>query len=213
MPDLLHLFLRITGKLSNIFYKKLQEHDGFTSNEYKEAYETFLKTICKIKDPIIDDENTKKKKLKDLRGDEYKRIAKNIQELGNIFKNLNKINEIMTVWKTFFGIYNKIKMNSVNTDELQKDTLTWFGTFLSVYSHEDVTPYIHVFVYHLFEFQKINETISTKINKFNLEGLEKKNDIVTCQYYRSTNRKNHDFLKQLLLKNNRLDILSCNNNF
>ena len=119
----------------------------------------------------------------------------------------------MTVWKTFFGIYNKIKMNSVNTDELQKDTLTWFGTFLSVYSHEDVTPYIHVFVYHLFEFQKINETISTKINKFNLEGLEKKNDIVTCQYYRSTNRKNHDFLKQLLLKNNRLDILSCNNNF
>ena len=216
IPDLLHLFLRITGKLSKIFFKKLQQEDGYNTKFFQTAYEEFLCINCQINSPIVIDEQTNRKILRDLKGDEFLRISKNINELTNIFENFNRISDYMNVWNGFFSIYFKIKKNEFDHKNLKEETLKWFGDFLSIYSHEEVTPYMHVFVFHLHEFIELYGDLDS----FNLQGLEKKNDIITCQYYRATNRKQTkrankkegiDYIKQLFLKNNRIDILSSTN--
>ena len=44
---------------------------------------------------------------------------------------------------------------------------------------------MHIFVAHLHEFKSINGAI----NSFNIQGLEKLNDLTTSQFFRATNRK------------------------
>jgi hypothetical protein len=50
------------------------------------------------------------------------------------------------------------------------------------------------------------------INLFNLEGLEKKNHLLRVQYFRATNKQlnqnKSDYLMQLLLQQNRIDLMS-----
>jgi hypothetical protein len=57
---------------------------------------------------------------------------------------------------------------------MKKETTNWFGKFLSVYSNKDVTPDIHTFVNHLYEFHEMLSQMNLKINQFNLQGMEKK---------------------------------------
>lgn len=76
--------------------------------------------------------------------------------------------------------------------------------FLSVYQTKHVTPYIHLLVSHVPEFLEIYRTIS----QFSQQGLEKLNDDITKDYFRSTNHRDPDALKQLLLKLNRLEELA-----
>jgi hypothetical protein len=207
IPDLMHLFNRVSGKLCNLFYKKLSEHDGFKSSEYRDAFIKFLKEDCHIRNPLsakVDEDN---EILRDFIGQEYWNVAKNVKFLFQIFKNLNKINEIMKVWTEFYEIYTLIKYDQVTAERMKELTLDWLGDFLHVYSNEDVTPYIHMVVFHLHEIKELYSEFNLTINEFNLEGLEKKNDIVTNQYNYSSNRAPLDCLRQILMKNNRLDFL------
>ena len=67
----------------------------------------------------------------------------------------------------------------------------------------NVTPYMHTFLYHLHELQ----LEYGNFNKFNMEGLEKKNGILKSQYFGATNRHKKAYLVQLINQQNRLDLL------
>jgi hypothetical protein len=205
IPDLMHLFNRISGKLCNLFFKKLKEHD-LRKTEYTDAFIIFLTENCDIHQPLKDIKDNEEY-LKDFTGQKYWNIAKNVNLLFEKFKNLNRIDEIMQIWTRFYEIYVLIKYDQVTAIRIKELTLEWLGNFLKVYSNEDVTPYIHMFVFHLYELKELYAGLSFTINDFNLEGLEKKNDIVTNQYFHSSNRAPLECLKQILLKNNRLDFL------
>ena len=208
--DTLHLFLRVTDKLSSLLFGDLIEQDGSDSNYLQEQYIKFLSDTCRISNPTFLDK-TGKIQLRDLVGEEMRRVYKNFEKLLTIFGSHHKIDIIVKIWQDFFEIYENVKQNNLTSNNLQIKTLTWLETFLSKYSHVHITPYMHAFVYHLHQFVKLYDNI----NAFNLQGMEKKNDILTCQYYRGTNRhlknnKQHtnDYLNQLLIKSNRLDLLS-----
>ena len=95
------------------------------------------------------------------------------------------------------------KDNPRNSIERLKDDLkTWLGFYLTLKDGK-ITPYVHAFVFHVPEFlEKYHD-----INVFNLQGLEKLNDLSTIYYQRSTNkqRKNKSYLLQLLQKRNRIE--------
>ena len=208
IPDVPHMFLRVTGKISKLFYKKCQEQDGFKNTKNAENYIGFLQEMCGISNALARDSKTGKLKLRDLKGEEYEQISEHIEFLSDGFKTLENIEALMNIWKGFFDILKKIKMDELTSEDIKLKTLEWFGVFLSVYSNKDVTPYIHTFVYHMHEFHEMLSKINLKINQFSLQGVEKKNDLVTSQYYRGTNRHFKKCLKFILLKNNRIDFLS-----
>ena len=57
-------------------------------------------------------------------------------------------------------------------------------------------------MYHVPEFISKFKNLSM----FNLQGLEKLNDIVKHNYFKQTNHKNEQFLKQLIEKKNRMEL-------
>lgn len=134
----------------------------------------FLKEDCHIRNPLSAKEDKDNDILRDFIGQEYWNVAKNVKFLFQIFKNLNRINEIMKVWTEFYEIYTLIKYDQVTTERMKELTLDWLGDFLHVYSNEDVTPYIHMLVFHLHEIKELYSEFNLTINEFNLEGLEKK---------------------------------------
>ena len=92
--------------------------------------------------------------------------------------------------------------------EFQLQQKTLFSLLFQIYDNESVTSYIHSFVYHLHELKDLHGNI----NLLNLEGLEKKNHLLSVQYFRATNKQlnqnKSDYLMQLLFQQNRIDLLS-----
>lgn len=90
-----------------------------------------------------------------------------------------------------------------NCDTLEKMLVNWLELFIDCYFEQHITPYMHAFVYHVPEFMRVYKNLDL----FNLQGLEKLNDISTLIYHRSTNKKNNkNFLKQMFEKQNRMEL-------
>lgn len=103
---------------------------------------------------------------------------------------------ISKIWIDFFQIFNYLKREGeINYEFIKQNTSNWLKTFLSVYHRSDVTPYIHAFVNHLHEFVRSVDNV----DHFNLEGLEKLNDMTTIDYFRATNKRKGS-IKQILAK-------------
>ena len=214
--DMLHLFLRITDKLTQLLFKQIDSFEtSFSSNENKEKYISFLKDICQIRKPAYKDANTNSLNLRDLRGNEMRKVYSNMEKLKTLFPKLPNVEKIVSIWESFYNIITDIQNRRIGHKEIKNQTMDWLKLFLEVYNSTNITPYIHQFVYHLHEFDQIYGHDLVNINSFSLQGMEKKNDLVTSQFYQGSNRhqknnrkKTEDFLSQLLKKNNRLDYLS-----
>ena len=89
--------------------------------------------------------------------------------------------------------------------ELQRNIKSWFEHFLKVYQAKDVTPYMHALCYHVPEFLSLYQNIAY----YTQQGLEKYNNRASKDFFRSTNHKGVDALKQLFLKKNRIQFLEA----
>ena len=69
--------------------------------------------------------------------------------------------------------------------DLKRTTREFMELFFSCYDKSFVTPYLHIFVAHLHEFKQIHRTV----NNFNIQGLEKLNDLTTMQFFKQTNKR------------------------
>ena len=98
-----------------------------------------------------------------------------------------------------YGFNNALKLDFTSEDEiiqLQGDIKSWFGLVLSVYQAKHVTPYMHALHCHVPEFLKLYQNMAY----YTQQGLEKYNDRASKDFFRSTNHKGIDALKQLFLK-------------
>lgn len=95
-------------------------------------------------------------------------------------------------------------MRSSNTDkeQIKESASQWLKLFLEMYQTKHVTPYMHTLVFHVPEFIELYESLAP----FSQQGLERLNDNITKDYFRSTNHR-QDALKTLLMKLNRLEEL------
>ena len=93
------------------------------------------------------------------------------------------------VIKFFTDTIEKIRKNELNEsnlDELKEDLKNWLGQYVELVPRntKEITPYIHIFAFHLPEFILKHKNI----NIYNLQGLEKLNDFVTQIYHCSSNK-------------------------
>ena len=210
VPDILHLFLRVSDVLTNLLIVEIRRIDGINKNtSYLDRYVKFLNEQCKVSFHMHADKETKQLKWRDLTGPEKVRVFDNIN-FNHLFPNMPQVTDIQEIWKQFYSIYKTLQSNKTLTAakliELQDNLEKWMTLFLSIYQTTHVTPYIHVMVSHVPEFLKLYGCIAP----FSQQGLEKLNDEITKSYFRCTNYHDVDALKQLLLKLNRLEELSFN---
>ena len=211
--DTLHMMLRITDVLMDLFLIDLQTLDGYLKNYLDLNADTFANKFFKdiklhLKMEIYKiDEKKKIIQIKSLMGPEKEKIFDYIHE-NNLTQYLKQSPEheqrnalVNKIWVDFWTIYQQIKNSTVTSASIKNDSVEWVKTFIQVYNEENVTPYIHALVHHFYQFIDLHGDI----NIFNEQGIEKLNDLTTSQFYRSTNKKN--FIKQLINLRNRLEVL------
>ena len=217
IPDILHLFLRICDVLVNLLILELRRLDGIEKSNLQELdrskathvakYEQFLNNQCKISFHMYVDKVSKALKWRDLLGPEKLRLLKEM-DIPKLFPTLKNASTLQEIWMEFKEI-DTILRSTTFTDtsdvkEFETRVRKWMTLFLSVYQSKHVTPYMHLLVSHIPQFLEMYSTLAP----FSQQGLEKLNDDITKDYFRSTNHREGDALKQLLLKLNRLEELS-----
>ena len=218
IPDILHLFLRISDTLINLLILDLRRMDGiekFRSQEFKSTtaknvnrYITYLNVNCKISFHMYVDQVSKNLKWRDLTGPEKLRLFKAIK-IVELFPELKNADKIQELWNDFKSIYDTLWsdkiMSEMEIKDFTKRATAWITLFTSMYQTKNVTPYMHVLVAHLPKLMKDHGNI----RMFSQQGLEKLNDDITKDYFKSTNHKSgEDSLRQILFKLNRLEYLT-----
>ena len=213
--DLLHLFLRVSDKLFVNLIEKIKIIDKFSDKYNPKKHGNMEKMIAYLKEckiPIYDyfyDENSISKILTSLQGPHrikvFNRIVKDDSFL-RLLESMPKIEnprEIYLLWKDFFSILTSLKSEQLpDLDHVQGLINQWFIQYVSLYTQTSVTPYMHMFNYHLIDqYKKYGN-----INYFNTQGLEKLNDLSTMDFFKATNKR-EDYCFQILKRNMRLDYL------
>ena len=206
--DELHLSLRVVYTLFQLLLKHLQERDTTLKGKctidatvYVKRLNDFIKNNCSAQSPILIDGNSFKFN-EHMSGNNREEILQKL-DIGYLFSEITESNSIGILWKDFYDIFEKVKARELQINEIKVRCVEWMELFLSLYHRTHVTPYIHIFVTHLWEFVERHGDISL----FSQQGHEKFNDISTISYFRSTNKR-EDYIEQLVSKRNRIELLS-----
>ena len=216
--DTLHLLLRITDKLFELLFKKLDKLDNTNSVELDsrpnlKKFLVYLEKDCALTNPYYISKS-KQLKLRSLSGTERLKFLKLCFEkpddgLVKLFPNIDFAKEIF-VCKEFYELYGVIKthdLSQFDLTELEKRLKSWLVQYMEINeSDSSITPYVHAFVFHMPEFlRKFKD-----INQFNMQGLEKLNDLATQYYHSSTNKHKfaNEYLCQLIEKRNRIEFFN-----
>jgi hypothetical protein len=128
------------------------------------------------------------------------RTNKTAEELKEEYSIKRKRDNMQELFKMFYIVYLGITSeNPYTSSEIREITSVWHALFLQTFHSSKVTPYIHIFVCHLHEFQELYGNV----NLFNQQGVEKLNDLITIDYFKSTNKSNK-YLTQILQKRTRI---------
>ncbi|PKY60674.1 hypothetical protein RhiirA4_484640 [Rhizophagus irregularis] len=165
IPDELHIMLRITDRLWSLVIAELMEYGLF--NDF--ARKIIIKEMERIK-------------------------------FFDLSKILSKIRAdmIQNLWNKFYELYIKMKDPLTNAEEFQNDAKNWLTLFLTpsegipntqgfkkgLYQPDNITPYIHVLVYHISEFIMIHQKWGLK--SFSCSGVEKKYHEHVSYFFRKT---------------------------
>ena len=120
----------------------------------------------------------------------------------------SETDQIQTLWTELFQINLVLSkpedtLSNVDIDNFEVKARDWVRKFTDVYHTKNVTPYIHAMANHVSQFMKLHGSVISFT-----QGLEKYNDCMTKHYFRSTNPRGEQALRQIMEKRNRLDYLS-----
>jgi hypothetical protein len=104
------------------------------------------------------------------------------------------------LWQFFYKIINDIKDNTLDYD-FSGACQKWLLEFKTLYGNRKITPYIHIFGFHVPEQILKYGTLAY----YECQGLEKFNDLSTRIFFHSTNK--HSWVEQMMLKNLRIQKL------
>ena len=212
IPDVLHLFLRVTDVLFNLLVTDIRRQDGIDLEELPTTssmskLETFFNDTCHIPFKFAICKETKSLKWRDLMGPE-KLILLDKINLPILIPHLPNVDAVQALWKSFQCLHKSLHSTSVSNadaDYFGTNAKKWVTEFMAVYQTKNVTPYIHLMAMHVPKFLKEYGNLV----QFTQQGMEKLNDQTSIDFARSTN---HDYrsleaLRQLMEKKNRIEYL------
>ena len=183
--------------------KKKTFNDGFNSSKYKymASWESYLNDTLKIPFHWFVCKDSKKLKWRDLTGPGKLKLFRNV-DISELLPNHPKQSKLWTseLWSRFLEITETLSSAGpqINKEYMHQKSKLFLDLFLSLYQTKHVTPYMHALTWHVPEFIELYG----KISIFTQQGLEKLNDKTTKNFFRSTNQRGLDSLKQLVLKQN-----------
>jgi hypothetical protein len=214
--DPLHLFLRVSDQLFGhlIELVKLQDQIDHPSKKSTDkgkhvcGLESYIEE-CHISFRFYTTKDGKGLKAKSLRGPDYHKLHKAIDVKKVLpFKSDDYVQKFQQLWNSFYNIYNDIngEESSITDDmirSVQGRTKSWLELFVKLFQAKDVTPYMHIFYSHVHQFLSLHGSL----RKFTQQGCEKLNDILTTSYFRGSNHRGLEAIKQIFLRASRVNKL------
>ena len=218
--DNLHLFLRVSDVLINLLVVELKRQDGIERVKKMTAFDpehfshinAFQVFVTSLGIPDLNfyiDKSSKELKCRSLTGPEKLKVLRRICIVGLLPRfETTEAEKIQFLWDELLQlnfIFSKParELSLADIDIFESRARTWVRKFIDVYHEKNITPYIHALMNHVPEFMRIHSSILP----FTQQGLEKYNDIMTKQYFRSSNHKSEQALVQIMEKQNRLEYL------
>ncbi|CAJ0900386.1 7216_t:CDS:2 [Entrophospora sp. SA101] len=166
IPDELHLMLRITDRLWVLML------------------------------PETNYQNSKNWSYTSLMGEDKLKVLKNFNLESVLPENRSTI--IHQLWNGFDNLYTALQDPTTNPIVFKNQAKSLLTKFLTpsigdphrrnyvkgLYTNNDVTPYIHVLVHHMYEFMTIHNNYGVKA--FTCNPVEKKNHMQISKYFRKT---------------------------
>ncbi len=148
IPDVLHMFMRITDKLERKLHDDIEELNNTFSNTIEgnanfELYVNFLELI-NIKKPYYKDKTTSQLVLRDLNGVEKKRLFERIN-LPLMFPELENGSTLNEIWTDFINLTFDLKDDRLSVTQIKDQAKKWLELFTSlpsVDSANDITPFL-----------------------------------------------------------------------
>ena len=110
-------------------------------------------------------------------------------------------NDFLTVHKLFSAKASLFTVDHIRSFEIQSKSFV--DSFVHLYPAKHVTSYMHCMMHHVDKFMVLHGSILP----FTQQGLEKYNDIMTKDYFRSTSHRDEQCLVQILQKRNWIEHL------
>ena len=215
VPDVLHLFLRVTDVLFNLLVLEIRRLDGIEriartdsiNSTNLSVLESFINDSCHIPFRFFVCKESKQLKWRDLMGPE-KLIFFEKADLPTLLPQMPNVEKTQALWRDYLHLHKRLQRKTFTRTEAEcfgENAKQWVKDFTSIYQTTHVTPYIHVLAMHVSVF--LNNY--TNLVQFTQQGMEKLNDQTTIDYARSTNHDHRSLeaLQQLIEKKNRIEFL------
>ena len=214
--DNLHMFLRVADTLVDLLIHALLTMDRVSQSlrvqslrglSHLSQFQSKLKEMGISGYSFWVGKESKKLKWRTLTGPEKLTVFTNI-DLPQLFPDLENVTHIQKLWNDFLEIHRLFSMKpSEITEEkitkFQADSKKFVDDFVTIYLAKHVTPYMHCMMHHVSEFMALHGSIV----EFTQQGLEKYNDLMTKDFFRSTSHRGMQCFIQILQKQNRLEHL------
>ena len=142
VPDILHLYLRITDVLLNLLIMDLQKYDAVArqstpprESHYVDELQSFMNNSCKINFRFFVPQGSKEMQWRDLMGPEKRVFFKKVS-LPELFTDLPNIDAIEKLWSDFIALESRLHSHSVSpveAEDIGKDAKDWVVKFTTIY--------------------------------------------------------------------------------
>jgi len=192
VPDELHLMLRITDRLWSLM---LSETKYQSSDQIREQIKKEMIRIG-VHFEFWQSTDSRSWNYTSLMGGDKLKVLKNYN-LESVLPE-NRAIIIRQLWDDFDDLYTALQDPMTDPIVFKSQAKLWLTKFLTpsmgdprkknyikgLYTNNDVTPYIHVLVHHMYEFMVIHHDYGIKA--FTCSPVEKKNHIQISKYFRKT---------------------------
>jgi len=196
--DELHLMLRVMDRLLSLLFNEIK----ITQSSNKNYSEALRKTVqeemerIKVSFKFSLAENSKQWTYTSLMGPDKLKVLQSF-DLKKVLPP-SRADKIRELWNGFAALYNNMCDSNYSPLQFQNDALLWVEKFLTksqgnplqsnfiegLYNASDVTPYMHVLVYHVHEFMSIHQKFGLK--SFSCSPVEKKNHMQINKFFNKT---------------------------
>lgn len=196
--DELHLMLRVMDRLLSLLFNEIK----ITQSSNKNYSEALRKTVqeemerIKVSFKFSLAENSKQWTYTSLMSPDKLKVLQSF-DLKKVLPP-SRADKIRELWNGFAALYNNMCDSNYSPLQFQNDALLWVEKFLTksqgnplqsnfiegLYNASDVTPYMHVLVYHVHEFMSIHQKFGLK--SFSCSPVEKKNHMQINKFFNKT---------------------------
>ncbi|UZO29709.1 uncharacterized protein OCT59_023169 [Rhizophagus irregularis] len=181
VPDELHIMLRITDVLWRLVIDELKSRNTWGDRARNVIVEEMKRVDVKFHFWL--EVGSTNWQYTSLMGQD-KLIVLQHFDLTKLFPN-SRATQIRNLWDNFYLLHKAMKDQKTDANQFSDDARAWLHQFLDsnyFYQAGDITPYMHVLVYHVPEMMRIHQKFG--LAAFSCSAVEKKNHQQVSHFFK-----------------------------